>query len=109
MKVKAVAQISVPIIYEVDIDEENLKKLKKETSMMLLYNRRIQAQNELLEPIWKINRTKSRDEVLKFLNEHLDEFTDDEYSYLLYPSYVEAYPEGVDYRNDDNAIFIYDD
>lgn len=109
MKVKAVAQISVPIIYEVDIDEENLKELKKENSYEIIYERRRRTESELLEPIWKINGTKSRDEVLKFLNEHLDEFTDDEYSCLLYPTYVEAYPEGVDYRNDDNAIFIYDD
>lgn len=109
MKVKAVAQVSVPIIYEVDIDEENLKELKKETSYEKIYERRHDTESELLEPIWKINGTKSRDEVLKFLNEHLDEFADYEYPYLLYPTYVEAYPDGVDYRDDDNVIFIYDD
>ena len=105
MKVKAVAQVLVPIVYEVDIDEENFKELEKEHS----YERRTYTEEELLEPIWKINRTKSRDEVLKFLNEHLDEFADYEYSYLLYPTYVEVYLDGVDYRDDDNVIFIYDD
>lgn len=99
MKVKAVAQVLVPVIYEVDIDEENLKELKKEYS----YERRTHTERELLEPIWKINRTKSRNEVLNFLNEHLD----DVFIYA-YPRYIEAYPKDADRKNEDNIIFTYD-